>query len=263
MGEGPLLVERRGAVTVLRLNRPRVLNALDEALVLALLDAVRAAGRERETRCLVVTGAGRAFCAGGDLTAMLEMVERRDRGRFGAYVRSLMELSAALRAIPQPSIAAIGGYALAGGFELALMCDLRIAATDAVFGLPDTPLGLSPTSGMTYLLPRVVGLGWAKHLTLTAEQIDAATAERIGLVTRVVAPSELEETALALAATLAASPPLALAQVKHGFDAALDAEFAATLARETEAELACFDTEEFGVNLRRFAERRRSARADP
>ena len=135
----------------------------------------------------MLTGRGRAFSAGGDITAMGGM----DEGEFADTIARYMRVSAAFRACPKPIVAAIHGYALAGGFELALMCDVRFAAVGTQFGLPDTPLGLSPTSGMTYLLPRIVGLGRAMYLALSAENIDAEEAERIGLVSRVVAPDAL------------------------------------------------------------------------
>ena len=111
-----------------------------------------------------------------------------------------------MQRLPIPTVAALRGHVLAGGFELAIECDLRIAADDATFGLPDTTIGLSPTSGMSWRLPRIVGDGWARHLLLTGETIDVRTAERIGLVTRVVRGPDLEAAALALAESIAAQP---------------------------------------------------------
>ena len=254
MTNEPLLRERHERVLLLRLNRPEKLNALSEALLRALLAAVEEARLDPEVRCLVLIGAGRAFSAGGDLTAMLEMTP----AAFREYVLLLQRLSAAMRQLDTPTIAAIHGYALAGGFELALLCDVRIAAEEAHFGLPDTAVGLSPTSGLTYLLPRIVGLGWAKHLTLSGEMIDARQALAIGLVTRVVAAETLEATALELARTIAAHPPLGLRHVKLGFDLALDADLHQALAHELEAEVTCFATEEVQASLRAFAARRRA-----
>jgi enoyl-CoA hydratase/carnithine racemase len=238
---------------MLRLNRPEALNALNEPLLRALLGSVEAARRDPAVRCLLVLGAGRAFCAGGDLKAMLAM---KDREEFRAYIQLLQQLSGEMRRVGKPSVAAVHGYALAGGFELALTCDLRIASEEAVFGLPDTPLGLSPTSGMTWLLPRIVGLGWAKHLAFTGERIDARQAERIGLVTRVVPTARLEQEAVELATAIAAHPPLALRYVKTTFDLASDVDLQTALAYETEAEVACYDTDEFRANLRAFAARK-------
>ena len=249
----PLLVERDGAVVTLRLDRPHVLNALDGALVEALLDAVAEVHASPDVRCLVMAGNGRGFSAGADLTGMLAM----SVAEFSAFIDRLQELARRMRALTIPTIAAVQGHALAGGFELALACDIRAAATNAVFGLPDTGIGLSPTSGMSFLLPRVVGEGWARHLLLTGEWIDAAQAERIGLVSRVVAPDELAETATNLAFELAAHPTDGLAHIKAELARGTDADFEAALEDEARREVACFETDEVRQRLRAFVERRR------
>ena len=249
-----ILEYQKDDVATLRLNRPAALNALNPPLMEALIAAVEDARRDEAVRCIVVTGRGRAFSAGGDLKAMLTM----SKPQFREYILLFQRLSAEMRRLAKPSIAAVNGYALAGGFELSIICDIRIAADDAVFGLPDTPVGMSPTSGMTYLLPRIIGMGWAKHLALTGENIDAAEAERIGLVTRVVPAGALEETALELAHRVAKYPPLALRHVKLGFDLAADADLGTALTYETDAEVACWDTDEVRSNLEAFANRRRS-----
>lgn len=254
-----LVVERSGRVEILRLNRPAVLNALDPELVGALVAAVERAGGDRSVGCLLVTSAGRAFSAGGDLTAMLAM----DTTAFRVYIEQLQALSLAMWRLPIPSVAALRGHVLAGGFELAIECDIRIAADDVTFGLPDTTIGLSPTSGMTWLLPRIVGLGWARHLLLSGESIDVRTAERIGLVTRVVGGSELEPAALGLAQSIAAQPPEGLRHIRAGLDRAAHGSLEDALAAEVEAEVACFGTPEFQASLRAFAElhgRRRDLR---
>ncbi len=253
MTSTPLLVERAGAVVTLRLDRPQVLNALDAALVDALLDAVAAVHAAADVRCLVFAGNGRAFSAGADLTGMLAMTVPE----FTAFIDDLQELARRMRGLRIPTIAAVQRHALAGGFELALACDLRVAASNAVFGLPDTGIGLSPTSGMSYLLPRVVGEGWARHLLLTGEWIDAAVAERIGLVTRVVAPEDLAATAADLAGELALHPAIGLAHIKAELARGSDADFEAALAYEARREVACFETDEVRERLRAFVERRR------
>ena len=196
----PLIIERDGAVVTLRLDRPHVLNALDAALVEALLDAMATVGASADVRCLVIAGNGRSFSAGADLSGLLAM----SVPEFAAFIDRLQELARRMRALTIPTIAAVQGHALAGGFELALGCDIRVAASNATFGLPDTAIGLSPTSGMSFLLPRVVGEGWARHLLLTGEWIDAARAERIGLVARVV---PVEDLAAAVAPRWRVSSP--------------------------------------------------------
>lgn len=253
MTSTPLLVERDGAVVTLRLDRPQVLNALDEALVDALLDAVAAVHAASDVRCLVLAGNGRAFSAGADLTGMLAMTVPE----FSTFIDRLQELARRMRGLRIPTIAAVQGHALAGGFELALACDIRVAASNAVFGLPDTGIGLSPTSGMSYLLPRVAGEGWARHLLLTGEWIDAAMAERIGLVTRVVAPEDLAATAADLARELASHPGAGLTHIKAELARGSDADFEAALADEARREVACFETDEVRERLRAFVERRR------
>jgi enoyl-CoA hydratase/carnithine racemase len=255
------LLDRRklDGVAVMRLNRPEALNALNPPLLEALIAAVDDARRDPNVRCVVVTGTGRAFSAGGDLKAMLAM----SREEFREYILLFQRLSTEMRRLAKPSIAAINGYALAGGFELAVICDIRIAADDSVFGLPDTPIGVSPTSGMTYLLPRIVGMGWAKHLAFTGETIDAAQAERIGLVTRVVPAGELEPTALAVARSLAKHPPLALRYVKLGFDLASDVDLQTALTYETDAEVTCWDTDLVRSNLKAFVNRKKAKGGAP
>jgi enoyl-CoA hydratase len=244
----------RDRVATIRLNRPDALNALNPPLLAALIEAMDIVRRDEAVGCAVIVGAGRAFSAGGDLKAMLNMT----RDEFREYILLLQRLSAEMRRVAKPIIAAIHGYALAGGLELAVNCDIRVAAEDAKFGLPDTPVGMSPTSGMTFGLPRVVGMGWAKHLALTGEMIDAAQAERIGLVTLVVPAAQVEEAAHAMARRIAGHPPVALRHVKLGLDLAADAGLDTALTYETDAEVACFDTEEVGANLRDFDARKRA-----
>lgn len=232
-----------------------MLNALDRSLIEALLAAVEDVARSPDVRCLVLTGSGRAFSAGADLTAMLAMTVPE----FASFIGRLQELSRRMRSLPIPTVAAVHGHALAGGFELALECDIRIAATDAVFGLPDTGIGLSPTSGMSFLLPRVVGEGWARDLLLTGRWIDAAVAERVGLVTRVVAPEALEAAVMSLAAELASHPPAGIDHIKSELRRGTDAEFEAALRDEELREIACFETDDVRDRLRAFVERRRGS----
>lgn len=252
-----LQIERSGRVAVLRLNRPQVLNALDPGLVQALRVAVVQLGADPSVGCILVTAAGRSFCAGGDLTAMLAM----DGAAFCRYIEELQALSLAMQRTSVPTVAALHGHVLAGGFELAIECDIRVSARDTVFGLPDTSIGLSPTSGMSWLLPRIVGNAWARHLLLTGETIDVAVAERIGLVTRVVERAAVESEALALAITIAGQPPVGLRHIRSELAAGASGTLEEALARELEAEVECFRTPEFQASLRAFADRRNRARS--
>ena len=246
-------VEVKGDVAIVTLARPEKLNAIDDAILDGLLAAIELIDRSEAIGAAVLTGRGRAFSAGGDITAMAGMDERT----FADTIARYMRVSAAFRACPKPIVAAVHGYALAGGFELALICDVRFAARGTRFGLPDTPLGLSPTSGMTWLLPRVVGLGRAMHLTLSGDDIDAEEAERIGLVSRVTEPEELLAEAEAFARRLASYPRVGVAWTKLGFHRALDGPFEDATRSEAEAELACFRSPETRERFRAFVERKR------
>ncbi len=247
-------VELRQGVATIALNRPEKLNAINDAMLAGLRRAIAEIGRDPAIGAAVLHGRGRAFSAGGDIAAMSAM----DEAAFARTIGLYMEVAKDFRACPKPVVAAIHGHALAGGFELACLCDVRIAAEDARFGLPDTPLGLSPTSGMTYLLPRIVGLGRALDLTLSAEPIDAREALRIGLVTRIVAPGALLEAAHALAARVASFPRVGVAQCKREFYGALEAGFAEATAAEHEGELACFRDPVTRERFRAFVNRKRS-----
>ncbi|HET9755974.1 MAG TPA: enoyl-CoA hydratase/isomerase family protein [Candidatus Limnocylindrales bacterium] len=246
-------VQTKDEIALITLDRPDKLNAINAEMLDGLLEAVEDIGGSEAIGAAVLTGRGRAFSTGGDITAMSGM----DEGEFAATIARYMRVSAAFRACPKPIVAAIHGYALAGGFELALMCDVRFAAVGTQFGLPDTPLGLSPTSGMTYLLPRIVGLGHALYLALSAENIDVAEAERIGLVDRVVEPDALLAEAEAFAQRIASYPRVGVARTKQLMHEGLDGDFASATRHEEEAELACFRSADTRERLRAFVDRKR------
>jgi len=248
-----VVVETKGDIALITLNRPEKLNAITAKMLNGLLAAIDEIGRSEAIGAAVLTGRGRAFSTGGDITAMAGM----DEGVFADTISLYMQVSAAFRACPKPIIAAIHGYALAGGFELALECDVRFAATGTQFGLPDTPLGLSPTSGMTYLLPRIVGLGRAMFLTLGAKNIAAEEAERIGLVSRVIEPDVLLDEAEAFAHGIASYPRIGVSSSKDLFLRALDSDFASATRSEEEAELACFRSPETRERMAEFVDRKR------
>jgi 2-(1,2-epoxy-1,2-dihydrophenyl)acetyl-CoA isomerase len=210
-----------GGVAVIRLNRPKRLNAVVPALVDGLLDAIGAAARDPHVRAIVLSGRGRAFCAGHDLKEPTPPGDSRGR------IERLQEVTRALRAAPQPVVAAVHGYAIGAGAEFALGCDLVVAAENAVFQFPEVGLGLSVTGAASRLLPLVVGPLRAKELLLLGERITAPTARELGLVNRVVPDDELVEHALSLATTIARRPPaaatLAKRAIDHGVDSAVDA----------------------------------------
>ena len=247
-------LEIRDGVAVISLNRPEKLNAINDDVLTGLRAAVARLRDDTHAGAAVLRGRGRAFSAGGDITAMSGM----DEATFSRTIGLYMAMAKDFRACPKPIVAAIHGYALAGGFELACLCDIRIAAEGTRFGLPDTPLGLSPTSGMTYLLSRIVGLGRAIDLTLSAENIDAAEAHRIGFVTRVVEPAELLGVATALARKIAAYPRTGVAHAKAEFYGALESSFEAATSAEHAGEVACFGDPATRAQFRKFVERKRN-----
>jgi enoyl-CoA hydratase/carnithine racemase len=247
-------LEIRDGVALISLNRPEKLNAINEDVLTGLRAAVARLREDMAAGAAVLHGRGRAFSAGGDITAMSGM----DEATFSRTIRLYMEMAKDFRACPKPIIAAVHGYALAGGFELACLCDIRIAAEGTQFGLPDTPLGLSPTSGMTYLLPRIVGLGRALDLTLSAETIDAAEAHRIGFVTRVVEGERLLEEATQLARKIAGHPRVGVAHAKAEFYGALESSFDQVTSAEHAGEVACFRDPATREQFRRFVERKKS-----
>jgi enoyl-CoA hydratase len=202
-----LLLERDGAIAVVTVNRPKVLNALDFATLDELRRTMEGLARDAAIRCIVLTGAGdKAFVAGADITELAGQspTSGRERARAGQRVFDAIEN------LGTPVIAAINGYALGGGCELAMACTIRIAADSAVLGQPEINLGLIPGYGGTQRLARLAGTGRALELLLTGDRVSAAEAYRLGLVNRVVPAAELMVEARKLAATIAAKAPVAV-----------------------------------------------------
>jgi enoyl-CoA hydratase len=208
-----LIVERDGFVATLTLNRPAVLNALNTALLGRLEETLLALSGEAGLRALILTGAGeRAFAAGADIAELADLdgaLAGERKARAGQRVTQLLE------SLPVPTIAAVNGYALGGGCELAMACDIRIASASAKFGQPEVNLGVPPGYGGSQRTSRLAGLGAALYLCLTGETIDAVEALRIGLVQRVVPADELRAEALRIAGLIAAKAPLAVTATKR------------------------------------------------
>ncbi len=203
--------ERRGRVELLTLDRPKALNALDRATLEELLDCCERLGADTSVRAVVLTGEGRAFAAGADIAEMRGL----DAQQAEAFSRLGHAVGDALESLAAPTIAAVNGYALGGGCELACACDWIYASEKARFGQPEVKLGLIPGFGGTGRLVRRVGSAWAKELVLGGEPIDAETALRIGLVNRLFAPDALLGSALDAAEKLADKGPLAIATAKR------------------------------------------------
>jgi enoyl-CoA hydratase/3-hydroxypropionyl-coenzyme A dehydratase len=215
-------------VVRLTLNRPEKLNAVNLAMRDALWSAFEAFRDDPDARVLVLRGAGRAFCAGADLSEF---------GTAPSYVearraRRERDLWGLMLSLPKPLIAAVHGHALGAGLEMSLLCDLRVAAEDAEFGLPEVGLGYVPSAGGTQTLPRTIAPGVAMHMILSGDAIGAAEAYRLGLVHRVVPRDELDAAADGWAATLAARPPRALSYAKEAVLRGLDLSLQDGLALE-------------------------------
>jgi enoyl-CoA hydratase len=246
-------VSRDGGVAVVTINRPDAMNALDVEHAEALASALSALAADADARAVVVTGAGeKAFVAGADIKFMrdLGVLEARRWGELGQGCANLLEV------MPKPTIAAINGFALGGGCELALACDIRYAAATAKLGQPEINLGIIPGWGGTQRLARVAGVGVAKDLVLTGRTIDAEEALRLGLVSAVYPPAELLERTLETARSLAAKSPLALAYAKEALNLAALGEQHAHLETEERLFAMLFASEDQSEGMSAFVEKR-------
>lgn len=251
-GDDAVLLSSRPApgVLLLQLNRPYKRNALSMALLAALQQALTLAADDDAVACVILTGCGPAFCAGADIADMHArgIAAYDDPRRFAAQD--------AVAHFPKPLLAAINGYALGGGLELAMMCDILIAADDARLGLPEINLGAFPGDGGTQRLPRLTGKSVAMHMILTGDAVDAAQAQRIGLVTEVVPAHDLLPRAIALATMIAGKSPQALRRAKQAVLLAFEAPLSAGLAFERTATAAIFATADRAEAMQAFAEKR-------
>lgn len=252
----PVLVADSGAVRTVTLNRPAAFNSFDLALKSALLAAIADAATDTSIRAVVITGAGRAFCAGQDLKEHLALVtagDPRATSTVAAFYNPLVE---SVTGMAKPVIAAINGVAAGAGAGLALACDLRVAVRSASFSMAFAGAGLAADSGASFLLPRFIGHGRASRMMLLGEKVDATEALRIGMVDEVVDDAELTATTAALAARLAAGPTRAFGFIKASLHHAAGADLASTLAFEQHAQAECFDSADHHEAIRAFVEKR-------
>lgn len=251
-----VLTATHDGIGTITLNRPDKLNAFAGTMRQEIADAVRAMARDDTVHVLVVTGAGRAFCAGADIGYMRELTETRDVEGFRQLVDAGRQVVSVIRATEKPVIASVNGAAAGGGANLALACDLRIASNRASMGQTFTRIGMHPDWGGTYFLPRLVGPSKALELMLGGEMIDAAEAQRLGLFNRVVPHDRLAADTDAWARQLTAQPPLALARVKHAVYQSDTASLQAMLDLELEHQLECFASDDAQEGFRAFLEKR-------
>ncbi len=245
-----VLVEREGPVAVVTLNRPEVLNALSEELMAELVETLEALDRDEAVRCVVVAGSERAFAAGADIGEMA------DATAIDMYEGRRIESWAAIRNVRTPIVAAVSGYCLGGGCELAMACDLIIASETARFGQPETGLGIIPGAGGTQRLTRAVGKAKAMDVILSGRFLDAVEAERAGLVARVVAREAWLEEAKAVARAIAAKGPVAQRLAKEAVSRSFDTPLDAGLDYERRLLYLAFASEDAREGLTAFTEKR-------
>ena len=245
-----VLTETRGPVGIVRINRPRVRNALNDQTIAELVEGLEGFDRDASIRCMILTGDDRAFAAGADIAQMADAtaIDVLDDDRFARWAR--------FRALKKPVIAAVAGYALGGGCELALMCDLIVAADTAQFGQPEVKIGIIPGAGGTQRWARSVGKVRAMEAVITGEPISGIEAERIGLVNRVVPAGTQLDEAMRIATMIAQRPPLAVRLGKEAVNQALETTLGAGLDYERKLFYLLFASEDKREGMRAFLEKR-------
>ena len=254
-----VLFARHDRVGLITLNRPEKLNAFADRMRDELAEVTGAAARDDAIGALVITGAGRAFCAGGDIQYMHDLVAREEWDALEALIEAGGRVVSLIDSLAKPVVAAVNGAAAGGGASLALACDIRVAAASASIGLTFNRIGLQPDWGGTYFLPRLVGLGRALELALTGEMLPAEEALRLGLFDHVVNDERLMDETLALAARLAAKPPLAVALTKHALRQSLISSLQEALVRERTNQMRLFRSADALAAMRAFLDTRSAA----
>ena len=244
------------SVATITLDRPEKLNAFAGTMRQDLLAALRAAEQDHGVRCVVITGAGRAFCAGGDVELLSELRKRGDEDGLRVLLEAGRDVVAAIASMPKPVIASVNGVAAGAGCNLALACDVRIASERAKFSQSFVRIGIHPDWGGTFTLPRIVGRSRAFEMMATGRMVDAAEALAIGLVDRVVAEEALVAETATLARGLATTPPLAVAGIKRALAASERNGLVEQIDLETEHQLRCFRSQDAVEGMAAFLEKR-------
>ena len=252
-----IILEKEDDIATITLNRPASFNALNFEMGRELVDAVEKCTENVQIKVLIVTGAGKAFCPGGDLKAMKEWPSDNLGDFFRQLTKFLDRVILDIRLTPKPVIASVNGPAAGAGFSLALACDLRIASDKATFKQAFTSIGLVPIGGWTFHLPRLVGFGRASELVFLDKVIAAGEAEEMGLVNQVVPEAKLKEATLEIAERLAGGPSLAFARAKALLNRALTSSLASQLENERREIALSGETEDFREALSAFFEKRK------
>ncbi|HBC93276.1 MAG TPA: crotonase [Pelotomaculum sp.] len=243
-------------IATVTINRQKSLNALSQEVLEQLGQVIKYVGQDDEVRVVIITGAGsKAFVAGADIGAMVNMTAQEARD-YSIFAHKVFE---SIEQLPKPVIAAVNGYALGGGNELALACDIRVASSTANFGQPEITLGIIPGFGGTQRLSRLVGKGRALELILTGKMIDAKTAEAMGLVNVVVPPEELMNTAKGIAKKIAAFSPLSITFAKEAVNRGLQMTLKLGSKYEIELWTDCFTTEDQDIGMAAFLNKQKPA----
>ena len=252
-----ILFEKNSGVATIALNRPKVLNAFNGALHEEMHAALGEAAADDDVRCIVLRGEGKGFSAGADLADAIESDGNPDGPDLGEYLRKTYgRLITRMVGIEKPIVAALHGPVYGAGLGLALACDLRLAADSAKFSVAFIKIGLIPDAGVTFFLPRLVGLGRAMHMSMLGEALDADEAHRVGLVNKVVPDESLEEETAALAGRLAGLPTLALGRIKQTLHKSFEADLAAALEAEAVGQTFCGYTRDHKEGIAAFFEKR-------
>jgi 2-(1,2-epoxy-1,2-dihydrophenyl)acetyl-CoA isomerase len=254
---GPVILEgQHDGIATLVMNRPDRLNALNNELGVALDEALGRLAKDDTVRVVVITGAGRAFCAGGDLAALGKSRQTGSTQELEPLLRAGMQLVLKMRTMPQPVIAAVNGAAAGAGMNIALAADIRVAAEEATFGQNFAKVGLFPDFGGTYFLPQLVGPSKAAELFYTGDMIDAKTALALGIVNHVVPSAQLGAEVKILAEKIAHGPLLAIRAVKKSLFTSGEKELSRALDNEVQEQIRCYLSDDCEEGIRAFFERR-------
>jgi len=256
MNEQRLLAETRDGVATITLNRPKAMNAFADGMRERLLELLEGFASDRSVRCVVITGAGRAFCAGGDIVSMAALQNANDTAVIESRMTNAARVIQTMKAMPQPIVAAVNGAAAGGGMNLALACDMRLGSDQALFSEAFVKIGLVPDWGGFSLLPQLVGTAKAMELMMLGDRINAEEAHRLGLLNQVYPHSEFAEAVSAFARRLADGPPETLARIKAGVYLGARGSLADGLAHEYRVQREVFLSEDAREGMRAFIEKR-------